>query len=235
MTMVPIILGLVSSLHCIGMCGPIAIMIPNAIGGQSTILQKIRNILLYNGGRTLTYMVYGLFFGMIGKSFAWFGWQQQISIALGVLILLGLTITLFTRNNTDINILSPVFTRIRKGFSVLIGKGNASSLFGIGLLNGLLPCGMVYLALAGAVASGTPGEGAVFMGLFGLGTIPAMAALAYFGSLLKPSVRQYARKLFPAMMFLMAILLIVRGMNLGIPFLSPELENTTAANPVSCH
>lgn len=233
--MVPIILGLVSSLHCVGMCGPIAIMIPNVMSGeQASTLQKIRNILLYNLGRILTYMVYGFIFGLIGKSFAWFGRQQQISIALGVLILIGLIIAQLTGNRTNIPFIHSIFSRIRKGFSVLIGKRNASSLFGIGLLNGLLPCGMVYLAIAGAVASGTAGEGALFMGLFGLGTIPAMASLSYFGNLLKPSVRQYARKLLPAMMFLMAILLIVRGMNLGIPFLSPELENTQA-NPVSCH
>lgn len=234
MNVVPLILGLVSSLHCVGMCGPIAIMIPNAIDGHdAAISRRIRNILLYNGGRTLTYMVYGAVFGLIGKSFSWFGWQQQISIALGVLIMIGLLITLFSKQKNNY-FLNPVFSKIRNGFSILLGKKNASSLFGIGLLNGLLPCGMVYLALAGATASGTSVDGAVFMGLFGLGTIPAMASLSFFGSILKPSVRQYTRKLFPAMMFFMAILLIVRGMNLGIPFLSPELQTATST-PVSCH
>lgn len=235
MFLVPFILGLVSSLHCIGMCGPIALMIPNALEhGKATEWHKLRNILLYNSGRTLTYMVYGALFGLIGKSFTWFGWQQQISITLGVLILMGLLLTLIRNKGTSYTFLTPVFSRLRAGFTLLLGRKKATSLFGIGLLNGLLPCGMVYLALAGATAFGELIKGAWFMGLFGLGTIPAMAALSYFGSVLKPSVRHYARQFFPAMMFLMAILLIVRGMNLGIPFLSPTLQ-TANATAISCH
>lgn len=177
-------------------------------------------------------MVYGVIFGLIGRSFEWFGWQQQISIVIGILILISLLINLFTHRSYTPSKVQTALMKIRVGLSRLLGQKTASSLVGIGILNGLLPCGMVYLALAGATTSGSALKGAFFMGVFGVGTIPAMASLAYFGSMLKPSSRLQARKLFPVMIAIMAILLIVRGMNLGIPFLSPEIQTST---PVSCH
>jgi hypothetical protein len=235
MMLVPILLGLVSSLHCVGMCGPIALMIPHAFGGQqATVFQRIRSILLYNVGRTITYMLYGLVFGLIGKSFSWFGWQQQLSIGLGVLILLALVGMYAGGGALSSRLTGAVFGRIRGWFGQLLGKKTAASLFGVGMLNGVLPCGMVYLALAGAWATGSALEGSAFMGLFGLGTIPAMGMLSYFGSMLSMQVRRRTRALFPLMMGLMAVLLIVRGLNLGIPFLSPEAP-VSASQTISCH
>jgi uncharacterized protein len=235
MILVPLILGLVSSLHCVGMCGPIALMIPNAFGPQqATVFQRLQSIVLYNLGRTTTYMIYGLAVGMIGKSVSWFGWQQQLSVALGVSILVTLALVYAGGGAWSGALTSAVFGRIRGWFGWLLGKRNAASLFGIGLLNGVLPCGMVYLALAGAWATGSAVEGVLFMGLFGVGTIPAMAVLSYFGSMVSLEVRKRTRALFPVMMGLMAALLIVRGLNLGIPFLSPEAP-ASASQTVSCH
>ncbi len=235
MILVPLILGLVSSLHCVGMCGPIALMIPNAFGPQqATVFQRLQSIVLYNLGRTTTYMIYGLAVGMIGKSVSWFGWQQQLSVALGVSILVTLALVYAGGGAWSGALTSAVFGRIRGWFGWLLGKRNAASLFGIGLLNGVLPCGMVYLALAGAWATGSAVEGVLFMGLFGVGTIPAMAVLSYFGSMVSLEVRKRMRVLFPLMMVLMAALLIVRGLNLGIPFLSPEVP-ASASQTVSCH
>lgn len=244
---VALILGLVSSLHCVGMCGPIAMSIPNTRFNMQAAVQGSRggksgyqrgpiwNILLYNAGRITTYAVFGLVFGLIGRSFAWFGWQQKISITLGLLIVAALIIPrLMKKQNSFTRLSNQAMAKVRTALGKLLFNGHPGSAYGIGLLNGLLPCGMVYLALAGAVATGSVWNGSLFMALFGLGTIPAMAAVGYFGALLTPSLRSSARKLFPAMMLVMATLLILRGMNLGIPYVSPSL-NMTTSGAIDCH
>lgn len=243
---VALILGLVSSLHCVGMCGPIAMSIPTArfnmkpavdgSGGRTGFQTgQLWNILLYNTGRITTYAVFGLVFGLIGRSFAWFGWQQKISIALGLLIIAALIIPrLMKKQNGFTRFSNQMMARVRTALGKLLFNGHPGSVYGIGLLNGLLPCSMVYLALAGAVATGSAWDGSLFMASFGLGTVPAMAAVGYFGALITPSLRSNARKLFPAMMMVMATLLILRGMNLGIPYLSPSL-NITSTEAINCH
>jgi len=239
---VALILGLVSSLHCVGMCGPIAMSVPNtrfnfqpATGGNSRKWAQLWNIALYNGGRITTYAVFGLVFGLIGRSFAWFGWQQKISITLGLLIIAALIVPrLMKKQNSFTRISNQAMGKLRTALGKLLFNGHPASVYSIGLLNGLLPCGMVYLALAGAVATGTAWNGSLFMASFGLGTLPAMATVGYFGALLTPSLRSSARKLFPAMMMLMATLLILRGMNLGIPYLSPSL-NISSSGALNCH
>jgi sulfite exporter TauE/SafE len=182
-----------------------------------------------------TYAVFGLAFGMIGKSFEWFGWQQHLSIAMGALILIML---LAPGNFKKKNELSAGITqfmgRVRQKLGKLMFNGHPGSLYAIGVLNGLLPCGMVYVALAGAVASGDAVQGSAFMALFGLGTLPAMWAVSYFGNMVKPTLRMQARKLFPAFMAVMAILLILRGLNLDIPFVSPALH-LSHSTPIDCH
>jgi uncharacterized protein len=238
---VAFILGLVSSLHCVGMCGPIAISVPNTrfniqpVGERADRQSPLWNILLYNAGRITTYAMFGLVFGLIGRSFAWFGWQQKISVTLGVLIIAALIIPrLIKRQNNFTRLGNQAMTKVRTALGKLLFNGHPASVYSIGLLNGLLPCGMVYLALAGAVATGTAWNGSLFMALFGLGTVPAMAAVGYFGAWLTPSLRNTARKLFPAMMMVMATLLILRGMNLGIPYLSPSL-NISSSGAIHCH
>jgi sulfite exporter TauE/SafE len=193
------------------------------------------NALLYNLGRVSTYSVFGLVFGLLGRSLAWFGWQQKISLALGLVILASLVIpSLFSRVRFLSAPIEKGMARVRTRMSSLLFNGKPGSLYAFGLLNGLLPCGMVYMALAGAIATGTVAGGAGFMALFGLGTLPAMWALAFFGSFAKQEFRTGARRLFPALMAIMAVLLILRGLNLDIPYLSPALH-LTHADPIQCH
>ncbi len=221
-----LLLGAVSSIHCIGMCGPLAMALPLK-GGQAS---KFTGALLYNLGRITTYAVFGIVFGLIGRSFAWFGWQQKISITLGLIILIALILPrvlnnqhLFTKWNNRVMVV------LREKLGKLLFNGHPASLYAIGILNGLLPCSMVYLALAGAVATGDALYGAVFMASFGAGTLPAMWTISFFGGMMKQSIRVNARKLFPAMMIIMAFLLILRGLNLGIPYLSPKLGIGTSS------
>jgi sulfite exporter TauE/SafE len=190
------------------------------------------NGLLYNLGRVTTYAAFGLVFGLVGRSFAW---QQKISVILGVLILLGLIVPkFFPALATVPGPVNGLMAKLRKGMSNMLFNGRPASLYGFGLMNGLLPCGMVYMALAGAIASGTAAGGAGFMALFGLGTLPAMWSVTLFGSFLKQGFRAQARRIFPAVMAVMAVLLILRGLNLDIPYVSPALH-LSHSQAIECH
>jgi sulfite exporter TauE/SafE len=105
------------------------------------------------------------------------------------------------------------------------------SLVLLGALNGLLPCGLVYVALAGAVARGTLADAVLYMAFFGLGTMPTMLAIGLSGKICPPAWRLKLRGAIPAGVCLVAGLLILRGMGLGIPYLSPSL---VAGVPACC-
>ena len=225
------IMGLAGSLHCVGMCGPIAMALPLQ---EKTTWGKVSGGLLYNFGRITTYAAFGIVFGFIGRSFSWFGWQQKISISLGIIILLFLIIPKLFPNKTLHPAIQKVMSGIRQKISHYLFQGNPASLYATGFLNGLLPCGLVYMALAGATVSGQASDGMLFMIFFGLGTLPAMFFTALFGTWLKQPIRARIRKMYPAMMVIMAILLILRGLNLGIPLVSPRL-NISSSETIDCN
>jgi sulfite exporter TauE/SafE len=214
-------IGLLGSFHCVGMCGPLALSLPL---NSNSFFSKLSGALLYNSGRIVTYSLFGLLFGIIGKSVALFGFQQWLSIILGSLIIIFVILpkrsAAFNSNAFVLN----YFGRLRSSLGKLFSRKNYSSLFFIGLLNGLLPCGLVYMAAAGAVASGEITNSILFMAFFGLGTLPMMWSVAFFGNYVSISFRQVIRKMYPYMMMLMACLLILRGMGLGIPYVSPKAD-----------
>lgn len=217
-----IVLGFLGGFHCVGMCGPIAMALP--VHNKSS-LQKVISILMYNSGRIVTYTAFGLLFGAIGKSFALFGLQQILSIVLGSLILLFVIASYFNKINNPLMGKVYFFINVVKSkLSELLGKRSLAAFFGIGLLNGLLPCGLVYMAVAGALASGSMFNGSLFMLFFGLGTIPFMFAITYYSNLISVKLRNRMRKIVPVFVGLMAILMILRGMNLGINYISPKLS-----------
>ncbi len=214
-------MGLLGSFHCVGMCGPLALSLPLS---TNTVWSKFSGAFLYNTGRIITYSVFGFVFGLIGKSASLFGYQQWLSISLGVLIIffviLPKRISVFSYKNY----ITVFFEKIRSGLGNLFSRKNYSSLFFIGVLNGLLPCGLVYMAAAGAVATGDIVDSILFMAFFGLGTLPIMWSLAFFGNYVSIGIRQKIRMAYPYMMMLMGCLLILRGMGLGIPYISPEMK-----------
>ncbi|MGZ3882691.1 MAG: sulfite exporter TauE/SafE family protein [Bacteroidia bacterium] len=222
-------LGLLGSFHCIGMCGPIALALPVH---QKTLSARLLAIFTYNAGRVLTYSVFGVLFGLAGAGFAFFGIQQLLSIVLGSLVLIAV---LFPRilGKLDIRKLLPFTNSLQSGVSRLFRKKTNGSFFTIGVLNGLLPCGMVYMALAGAMAGGSGIKGALFMAAFGLGTAPVMMLLPWFSSLVSIRFRSRLRITVPYFVSVMALLMILRGMNLGIPYLSPKMESNAQA--INCH
>lgn len=223
-------MGIIGSFHCIGMCGPLALALPLK---DDSLFSKFTGALLYNSGRVVTYSLFGLAAGSIGQSFSFFGIQQSLSITAGMLILiLVLMPKIFPGTLKNSNVTGKFFEKIRYTFGQLFFKKNQSALFAIGFLNGLLPCGLVYLAMAGAAATGTIPGAIILMAAFGAGTLPVMWSIAFWGNFIGITMRQRIRKMYPYMMMLMACLLIIRGMGLGIPYISPA-ENAVAKK-ISC-
>lgn len=215
-------LGLLGSFHCIGMCGPIALALP--VGGNS-FLQKVAAAFVYNSGRILTYSVFGIIFGIIGKTFALAGFQQWFSIAIGVLIVVSILVPQLFSGAQKVSGFAYRFTsRIKEDMRNFFNQRSFSSFFFIGTLNGLLPCGLVYLAVAGASATSGPAEGAAYMALFGAGTLPVMLSIVTAGNFISLSIRNRIRKAMPYVIFLIGVLFILRGLNLGIPYISPKIS-----------
>ena len=217
------VLGLVGSLHCAGMCGPLALALPPA---GKTATGHAAGRLAYNGGRIVTYCALGLLFGLLGQTLLLAGVQRWLSIALGVALLVGL---FASRKLALWRPMASLVERVKARMSFLLRRRSLAALFGLGLLNGLLPCGLVYVAAAGATATGSLVRGAIYMAAFGFGTIPMMLALSLSGRLIPFSLRLRLLKIVPVAVFLLASLLILRGMGLGIPYVSPNLSGGGAS------
>ena len=217
-------IGFFGSLHCLGMCGPIALVCPSAFPGSAG---RFISALFYNGGRVVTYSLLGVIMGSIGKGFALFRWQQGLSIAMGVIIVLFVLVP-GLKGIGFFNKISFSFTnQIKIKMSALLKKTSVPGLFSIGLVNGLLPCGLVYLALAGSLDMSGALEGAYFMAFFGLGTVPMMAGIHLMGNSLRGEWRHKLTKVIPVFVFVMGVLFILRGLGLGIPYISPSTDPHT--------
>lgn len=217
-------LGFLGSFHCVGMCGPIALALPL---NRESLLSKITGALLYNTGRVFMYALLGGLFGLIGQSIIIAGYQQSLSITLGITVLI--MILLPNKLANKFRFLSFTYSfigKVKQKLKTLFKQNSFSSLFFIGTLNALLPCGLVYLGIAGAIAAGNLLQGSIFMALFGLGTVPAMLTVALISSSININFRKKINKAVPVFAASMALLLILRGMNLGIPYISPEMSVT---------
>jgi sulfite exporter TauE/SafE len=225
------VMGLAGSLHCIGMCGPLALSLPVS---HNSSLSRISGGLIYNSGRILSYAMLGLVFGSLGNLIIATKWQSGLSIALGIIILLYLLIPKKYFHFTTTSTLGKPFMLLRQQLGKLFQSRKLRSLYFIGILNGFLPCGLVYLALTSSVIAASPVNGSMFMLFFGLGTFPMMFATVLMGNYLNQSLRQKIHRAVPALLFFMAVLLILRGMNLGIPFVSPGFSGNQH-EVVECH
>ncbi len=226
--------GLVGSLHCIGMCGPIAIALPVP---DSNNLSFFTGRILYNIGRVVTYSFLGAVLGLVGSKIALAGAQQAVSIVLGVVIIIAVLLPQKYKNYfAQHPMIQKLAHPLKSNISVLFSKGTFSAMFLIGILNGFLPCGLVYVALAGAIASGDAISGAAVMILFGLGTVPTMFAASVFGKFINIGIRTKIRKAVPVLAIILGVIFILRGMNLGIPMLSPKVSaQTEVSSEMECH
>lgn len=217
-----LLLGLMGSFHCAGMCGPIAIALP--LHGN-TVPQKIFGGTLYNLGRTITYGIMGAIFGLIGQGLQLIGFQQKVSVIMGAIMIISVLFPALFKNQyrmdkSWISLVGKLKSTIGKMFAIR----SFQSLFFIGMLNGLLPCGLVYMAIAGAIGTGGVVEGSLYMILFGFGTIPMLLAISLAGNVLSLTVRKRINKLIPVLVVIVGILFILRGLSLGIPYLSPPKQ-----------
>lgn len=213
--------GFLGSFHCIGMCGPIALALP---GPFTEHIPFAVSRLIYNMGRVITYTALGGVVGFFSRIISIGGYQQGLSIAVGFILLLvpawrKLRVLLNRAGSLPRRLAGNITGRIR----TLFGSGSLGSLFLIGLLNGLLPCGFVYMALATAATSGGVEPSLLFMAAFGMGTIPAMLGVSLAGNLVPATFRQKLQNFSPYFIALVGAILILRGLNLGIPFISPVL------------
>ncbi len=226
------LLGLISSFHCVGMCGPLAMSVP--VQHLPTFEKRI-SILLYHLGRIVTYSLLGLFFGILGRHIFIAAIQQKASIILGSIILLVVIYQRIFRKSLNPPFIQLFTDKLYAIIRILWSKHSVSGTFLLGMANGLLPCGMVYFAIAGALSSSSLQDSIFFMFIFGIGTLPLMLSVHFTGtSILSLSLRSKARKLVPFFLASLGVLLILRGLNLGIPFVSPQLATETG-KAIPCH
>ena len=227
------IFGLISSLHCIGMCGPIALMLPV---DRTNKAKKVLQIISYHLGRLIAYGTIGLIFGVLGKGFYLAGLQQNLSLFIGVAMIVMLLIP--EKAFANYNFSRPIFKLISKVKATLgsqFKNKSYKSLITIGLLNGFLPCGMVYVALFGAIAMQSATYGIYYMLLFGLGTVPMMSSVVYLNSLMSISFRNRIQKIIPMVGVIIGVLFILRGLGIGIPYVSPSISSLFIQNKPNCH
>ncbi|MCB9273178.1 MAG: sulfite exporter TauE/SafE family protein [Lewinellaceae bacterium] len=208
-------MGLIGSLHCVGMCGPIALALPYQ-GNRR--YQAAGNVLLYNLGRVVTYGLLGLIIGLFGRGFFLAGFQAYVSAGLGVVMLLA---AIFSINVESQILRLPWMNRLNEWVKIQLGRllrqRGPGKLFLIGMLNGLLPCGLVYMAIVGALTASNMVHGGLYMAAFGLGTIPLMLSTAMAGQFINLQWRARLRKLLPAFLVAFALLFILRGLNFDVP------------------
>jgi sulfite exporter TauE/SafE len=225
-------MGLLGSVHCIGMCGPLVMALPYS---HLMPVQKLIATVLYHLGKIITYGILGIVVGVFGKQIPFYNVQQHFSILIGILMLVYVVWVFYLHPKRKLGFLridwiqKPILSALGK----LLNQKKTGAFLFIGMLNGLLPCGMIYLALSSAWANQSIVQSGLFMVFFGMGTVPALILVAFGSQLLGIRFRQNIQKALPIMLFGMGVLLILRGMNLGIPFISPMIENGISV--AACH
>lgn len=225
--------GLFGSMHCVGMCGPIALALP----GNDNKFAFWAGRINYNLGRSITYALMGGVLGLIGLGAFLAGYQELISVLAGGLIITVAVIAIISGKVNWMH-LKPMWLPIeslKKGMGRMLRFNSPGGLLGLGLLNGFLPCGFVYVALAGALVSGSAIDGMIYMFAFGLGTFPVMFLVSASNKLVTLDIRLKMQKAVPYVAIALGVLLILRGLALGIPFISPVLGGDMSNGEMMCH
>ena len=227
---------MIANLHCVGMCGPIALALPL---NRNSKIEIISGILQYNFGRISTYTLLGFIVGFIGFGINLIGILQTLSVISGIgIILYAWRKTLFSSDvfqKININFIHRFTSR---NMGKIIRNNSPFKLFLFGTLNGLLPCGMVYTALITSVVTGTPTFSAFTLFFFGLGTLPGMILITLFASKITSRFRGRINKVLPFLVSIIGLLILLRGLNLDIPYISPKASmnnHTKEIKMESCH
>jgi sulfite exporter TauE/SafE len=204
------------------MCGPIVVALPLK---NQNVFSRILGAVLYNSGRVATYGLLGMLFGLLGKGIHMAGFQQWASIVLGIAMIVSVLFPVVFREKITVgSMLTGMAARLIGRLKKLFVSRSYHSLLLIGLFNGLLPCGLVYVAIAGAINTGSVASGTLFMIVFGIGTIPLLLLAALASDAIGQRVRTRMQRVVPYFVFFLGVLFVLRGMSLGIPYISPSSE-----------
>jgi len=216
-----LVFGLVTSFHCAGMCGPIAVALP--LPGKG-VAEKLGGGVLYNLGRTTTYVLLGAIFGLLGQGINALGFQSWLSVITGLLMISTVAFPSLFKFNISGSANFAFLNFIKKSLRNLFSTRTYASLFTIGILNGFLPCGPLYSAIIIATGRGNMMDSILFMLFFGLGTMPMLLSISALGNFLSHGIRRKLSYFLPVVIVIIGLLFILRGLNLGIPYLSPKKE-----------
>ncbi len=206
-------IGFVGSWHCVGMCGPLAMALPYRTSHFGTRLLKS---LMYSLGRTITYVLIGLLLAILGEGFTLAGFQRSLSLLVG-LILIAIVVFPSINQRLELSVSKTQLGRfVRKRIAHLYQSRRADTFFFVGLLNGLLPCGLVYMAAFAALGSADRLTGAMMMAGFGLGTIPLMTSFTVL-PLREWLSRFRGIKLTNVLMLLTGAIMIIRATTIEFP------------------
>lgn len=212
MWLTALIMGVAGSLHCAGMCSPLAMAI------TSTNKTALTNRILYNLGRILTYGILGAAVAGVGFVLPISGFQNILSLVLGTgLILVAVIGYKGTRIPFVTNGLSQFSSGLKKIFSGIIRHKTPAAFLLLGAINGLLPCGLTFLALSVCLTLAAPIDGFMYMLLFGAGTLPVMLGLVSAAGFVTRKLRWNIQTITTGMMVISGVLLIVRVFLIHLP------------------
>ncbi|NJN50054.1 MAG: sulfite exporter TauE/SafE family protein [Polaribacter sp.] len=226
-----LLLGLFGSLHCVGMCSPIALLLPvNKQNKQLAIIQ----VLAYNFGRIVTYACIGIIFGLLGKTFSLLISQQLVSIFIGIIMILAIIFPKILSKLKIGSFYTRMILKVKNKLAIALQSTSKNTFFTIGLLNGFLPCGLVYMAILTSLTATNAFHGGFLMMAFGLGTIPLMMLVTFANQLMPKTMFQKLRTAIPVFVVIVGFLFILRGLGLNIPFISPSPNLNEVTNALFC-
>jgi len=222
-----LVVGMLGSLHCVGMCGPILLAMP--FENHNKWIGSI----IYHLGRILCYGLFGGLLALLGVTLRYSGVHEIISIGLGAFMILSLILFYFNISLFKVSFSNAwVVQKMKKYWGEFFRSKSLLTLGIIGFLNGLLPCGFVYVALGSSLLFNNPVDSFLYMLFFGMGTVPLLLGINLFRNLILNRYRQKIQLFYPIGTFVMGTLLIIRGLALDIPYLSPVLKTLGCA---ACH
>lgn len=220
-------MGLASGLHCLGMCGPLIAAFPATNHNIPLLLDP------WHLSRIATYGVLGIATGVAGNLISFAG--MHIFSGFVILLLIGIGLTFYWRNSLHINFFSN--SLIQNLWSKSANTGGIRGRAALGALNGLLPCGMVYFALATSLAWGNVPESVSFMLAFGLGTLPFLLMIPVFGRFI-PSIWKKRLKILQPFFLILSLLIVlwrVVIVPMGWQVILPWIEDIPMCSSLTNH
>ncbi|NYB74903.1 sulfite exporter TauE/SafE family protein [Sedimentibacter hydroxybenzoicus DSM 7310] len=200
------IVGILTSIHCVGMCG--GIMLSQTVNNESEDkLQAMKPALYYNAGRVLSYTVLGGIIGAVGSIFS-----LSFKSKAAVQIVAALFMIVMGLNMFGFSLFRKLQIKLPHSFCKFKNKSNSP--FIVGLLNGFMPCGPLQTMQIFALGTGSPVKGALSMMIFSLGTVPLMLTFGAVSGLLSKGYTKRLLKLSGVMIIVLGIIMGNRGLSM---------------------